>query len=98
MFVERLTNEELRNFLIEQKSCDEDVKIEFFHGFLYHVDNFVRYKGAKKESRLLAITDFKFDYMADVKWLRYLYSIFGKEYMDYYDDVALRFHNQVFEE
>lgn len=97
MFVEKLTNEELRDFLIMYKSCEEDVKIEFLHGFLYHVDNFVKYKGAKKESKLIAITDFKFDYITDVVWLRYLYSIFGKEYMNYYDEVALRFHKQIFE-
>ncbi|MDO4283156.1 MAG: hypothetical protein Q4D02_05905 [Clostridia bacterium] len=97
MFVERLTEEQVREFLITYKNCGEDVKVEYLHGFLYYVDNYVD-RGTRKKSEIIALTDFRFEYEVDADWMRFLYGIFGKIYMDYYDEKALKFHKEVFHE
>jgi len=98
MFVERLTTDQIKNFLIQNTACKTDIEVEFLEGtlFLYLVTNYQRFPNSKKKDRLITITDTSLTDIPDTTWCSYLYNIFGEEYMRWYEGCQKEVHKKIF--
>ncbi|MDO4283155.1 MAG: hypothetical protein Q4D02_05900 [Clostridia bacterium] len=88
MFTERLTNKDVKAYLMEHTPCQNDVEVMTIYGKNWRILNYIASKGAKKRMRSINLTDFNFDHIYNKEWCLYLYSLFGEEYLAYYDRLA----------
>lgn len=88
MFAEKLTDKDVKKYLIEYTKCNFDVEVYFINGRTWRVMNYVEPNSSKKKIRNINLTDFNFDYIYNKKWCLYLYKLFGKEYLNEYNRLA----------
>lgn len=85
MFVERLNSNDIKEFLIQNTECRDDIHVKYVISKTWQVLNYVESKKSSKCIKNINVDDFKLNYLYNKKWCMYLYKKFGKEYLDYYN-------------
>lgn len=98
MFVEKLTPDQIKSFLIQHTACEQDIEVEFLEAtlILYQVTNYKRFPNSKKKDRLITITDDSLTDIPNTTWCSYLYKIFGEEYKQWYEECQKKLHKKIF--
>lgn len=105
MFIERLTKEQIINFLHTKKEYKGVIDIQILKN-PYNIDgettislSFRENTKTRFTSNLLNITDVSFFHTAcDSIWIKYLYEIFGEEYKHWYKNKLRDYFNSLFNE
>lgn len=101
MFVERLSKQQLFDFIItleDYKNITDIfiVKEACFSGYIFCTVDFP-VKPTKLSTHLtITATDTKFAYNKNKNWIKYLYSIFGEEYKLWYKEQQEKEFNELF--
>lgn len=90
MFIERLTSEDIKKYLVNNTPCDNDVEVIFSNGKSWRVLNYIETKRSGKRVGSIHLTDFNFNHIYNKNWCLYLYSLFGEEYLKHYEEIALK--------
>ncbi len=96
-FTSRLSNEQIQKFLILFYNCDDDVKVQHLYSTLYSIKGFKEYKEAEnKKNVIISIEDIYFNHRFDIKWCKFLYSIYKEEYKEFFLSEVEKYYNYIF--
>lgn len=85
MFVEKLNSDDIKEYLIQNTECDNEIIVRHISGKTWQVLNYIENKNSGRKIKSINVDDFKLNYLYNKKWCKYLYKKFGKEYIEYYD-------------